>query len=372
MITSSHSSSVGSTHSLVLSPRLSITKLPDAIGSSPLSDDHADEVADLWVNKRRRMSTDSTSEPPSSTVSGYSSYAESYSAGGNSATCASSMDFPYNTYSSFNYLGRTTSALWRPPMLLLVGIVGVHPDPWDPCHSSGSLGSLPFIRILGIPAIHPDPHHSSKSSPLTQILKILTTHPDPWDPYCSSRSLPLIRILTTHPDSHHSSGFSPLIRILTTHPDSHHSSGFSPLIWILTTHPDPHRSPESSRSSPLIRILGILGAHPDSCQDPHHSSGSSPGSSSLIKIPTVCLDPCCLDPLQDPRLDPPLSSSRFIKIHMDPHLDWDPRRIPNLLDPALFPCASVNLPASDARVKAPRLSSTTADRSLTPYAATYV
>ena len=57
---------------------------------------------------------------------------------------------------------------------------------------------------------------------------------------------------------------------------------------------------------------------------------------------------------------------------MDPHLDWDPRRIPNLLDPAPFPCASVTLPASDARVKAPRSSSTTADRSLTPYAATYV
>jgi GATA-binding protein len=86
------------------------------------SDDHSDEVADFRVNKRRRMSTDSASEPPSSAVSGYSSYAESYATGGTSVTShsrASSMDFPYNTYSSsFNYLRGTTSALWHPPMLL--------------------------------------------------------------------------------------------------------------------------------------------------------------------------------------------------------------------------------------------------------------
>ena len=84
------------------------------------SDDHTDEVADFRVNKRRRMSTDSASEPPSSAVS-YSSYAESYSTGATSAghSRASSMDFPYNTYSSsFNYLRGTTSALWHPPMLL--------------------------------------------------------------------------------------------------------------------------------------------------------------------------------------------------------------------------------------------------------------
>ena len=84
------------------------------------SDDHTDEVADFRVNKRRRMSTDSASEPPSSAVSGYSSYAESYSTGATSVTHsrASSMDFPYNTYSSFNYLRGTASTLSHPPMLL--------------------------------------------------------------------------------------------------------------------------------------------------------------------------------------------------------------------------------------------------------------
>ena len=85
------------------------------------NEDHSDEAAESRVNKRRRMSTDSASEPPSSAVSGYSSYAESYSTGTTSGnrSRASSMDFPYNTYSSsFNYLRGTTSALWHPPMLL--------------------------------------------------------------------------------------------------------------------------------------------------------------------------------------------------------------------------------------------------------------
>jgi hypothetical protein len=84
------------------------------------SDDHSDETAEFRVSKRRRMSTDSASEPPSSAVS-YSSYSESYSTGATSAnhSRASSMDFPYNTYSSsFNYLRGTTNSLWHPPMLL--------------------------------------------------------------------------------------------------------------------------------------------------------------------------------------------------------------------------------------------------------------
>ena len=233
-ITSSHSSSVGSTRSLVLSPRLSITKLPDAIGSSPLSDDHADEVADLWVNKRRRMSTDSTSEPPSST-----------------------------SLAILHTRNRTrlveTLPLVPPPWISptiptpLSTTWGERRAPSGALPCSSSLGSLVFIRILGIPTIHPDP-----------------------------------------------------------------SSGSSPLIWILTTHPDPRRS---SESSPLTRILKILATHPDPW-DPYCSSGSSPGSSSLIKIPTVRLDPCCLDPLQDPRHSPgSLSGSPpiILSVHQDPH-----------------------------------------------------
>jgi len=65
------------------------------------------------------MSTDSASEPPSSAVS-YSSYAESYSTGQTSATShsqRSSMDFPYNNYSSYGLLRGPSSTFWHPPML---------------------------------------------------------------------------------------------------------------------------------------------------------------------------------------------------------------------------------------------------------------
>ena len=150
-------------------------------------------------------------------------------------------------YSSFNYLRGTTSALWHPPMLLLVGIVGAHPDP---CRSSGSLGSLVLIRILAV-------------------------HPDPW---YSSGSLVLIRILGTHPDPWYSSGSSPFIRILGilgAHPDPRCSSGFLGSLlptWILAVHPDPWDPWYSSGSSPLTRILP---AHPDPSQDPYCPPGPS-------------------------------------------------------------------------------------------------
>ncbi|KAI0920736.1 hypothetical protein AcV5_010406 [Taiwanofungus camphoratus] len=70
-------------------------------------------------NKRRRMSNDSASEPPSSAVS-FSSYADSFTSASSSASQSqrSSVDFPYNPYSSYGLLrGSNNNALWHPPML---------------------------------------------------------------------------------------------------------------------------------------------------------------------------------------------------------------------------------------------------------------
>lgn len=63
--------------------------------------------------KRRRMSTDSASEPPSSAVS-YSSYADSYSST-TSHSRRSSMDFPF--FSSYSVFRGSGNAFWHPPML---------------------------------------------------------------------------------------------------------------------------------------------------------------------------------------------------------------------------------------------------------------
>ncbi|KAF9257404.1 hypothetical protein L218DRAFT_935829 [Marasmius fiardii PR-910] len=78
------------------------------------------------TNKRRRMSVDSASEPPSSAVS-YSSFNDGYS----SATSAtshsqrSSVDFPFSTYPSVGayqtsagpVFRGTTNPFWHPPMM---------------------------------------------------------------------------------------------------------------------------------------------------------------------------------------------------------------------------------------------------------------
>ena len=244
-ITSSHSSSVGSTRSLVLSPRLSITKLPDAIGSSPLSDDHADEVADLWVNKRRRMSTDSTSEPPSST-----------------------------SLAILHTRNRTrlveTLPLVPPPWISptiptpLSTTWGERRAPSGALPCSSSLGSLVFIRILGIPTIHPDP--SSGSSPL---IRILTAHPNPQDPRHSSGSLGsllLIRILAG---------------ILVSHQDTYHPPG--------SLLPG-----SSSRSSPLTRILVWI--------PPYHPLGSSRSTWTLILTGILVGSQTFWTPLRSPAL----------------------------------------------------------------------
>lgn len=67
--------------------------------------------------KRRRMSNDSASEPPSSAAS-FSSFSD-FSSASSVTSHRSSMDFPFSNYSSYGGLMRnnTSSALWHPPML---------------------------------------------------------------------------------------------------------------------------------------------------------------------------------------------------------------------------------------------------------------
>ncbi|KAJ7038960.1 hypothetical protein C8F04DRAFT_950595, partial [Mycena alexandri] len=69
------------------------------------------------VNKRRRMSVDSASEPPSSAVS-YGSYADGY-ASASSSSQFSSMDFPFSRGNGNATRGAAGGdAFWHPPMLL--------------------------------------------------------------------------------------------------------------------------------------------------------------------------------------------------------------------------------------------------------------
>ena len=87
----------------------------------------ADSVSESRASKRRRMSNDSASEPPSSAVS-FSSYSDSFTSASSSTSHSqrSSVDFPYTPYSSFNML---RGGSWHPPMLPPDGSPGsyVHP-----------------------------------------------------------------------------------------------------------------------------------------------------------------------------------------------------------------------------------------------------
>ena len=70
-------------------------------------------------HKRRRMSNDSVTDPPSSAVS-YSSFGDNYSSSGTSATSGSqrsSMEFPFTTYSSYGMMRDSGNTFWHPPML---------------------------------------------------------------------------------------------------------------------------------------------------------------------------------------------------------------------------------------------------------------
>ncbi|KAI1787418.1 hypothetical protein LXA43DRAFT_951307 [Ganoderma leucocontextum] len=89
----------------------------DALPFSSGDTSDCDSASESRASKRRRMSNDSASEPPSSAVS-FSSYSDSYTSTSSSASHSqrSSVDFPYTPYSSgsFNMLRGGT---WHPPML---------------------------------------------------------------------------------------------------------------------------------------------------------------------------------------------------------------------------------------------------------------
>ncbi|TBU60051.1 hypothetical protein BD310DRAFT_815977 [Dichomitus squalens] len=106
----------GPYHPDVISQLYSIPSDPLPFSSSGDTSD-ADSVSEARVNKRRRMSNESASEPPSSAVS-FSSYSDSFTSASSSTSHSqrSSVDFPYTPYSSgsFNML---RGANWHPPML---------------------------------------------------------------------------------------------------------------------------------------------------------------------------------------------------------------------------------------------------------------
>ncbi|THH12446.1 hypothetical protein EW146_g7691 [Bondarzewia mesenterica] len=89
---------------------------------SPVGESSDIDSSDSRKNKRRRMSNDSATDPPSSAVS-YSSFGDSFSSSGTSTTSSSqrsSMEYPYPSYSSYPMLrsgNNGNNTFWHPPML---------------------------------------------------------------------------------------------------------------------------------------------------------------------------------------------------------------------------------------------------------------
>ena len=81
------------------------------------SGDLSDADNESRTSKRRRMSNDSASEPPSSAVS-LSSYADSFTSASSSTSHSqrSSVDWPYDAYGGYGFNNRHSS-MWHPPML---------------------------------------------------------------------------------------------------------------------------------------------------------------------------------------------------------------------------------------------------------------
>ncbi|KAG6330886.1 hypothetical protein ID866_8204 [Astraeus odoratus] len=89
---------------------------PDALpfaSVEALESETQNNATEQRTTKRRRMSTDSASEPPSSAVS-FSSYAESFSSA-TSHSRRSSMDFPF--FAPYTVFRGSGNAFWHPPML---------------------------------------------------------------------------------------------------------------------------------------------------------------------------------------------------------------------------------------------------------------
>ena len=108
-------------------------------------------------NKRRRMSNDSASEPPSSAISSFSSFSE-YSTSASSVASHSqraSLDFPFsNNYGPYAFMRGNTTSLWHPPMLPQ----GAEDSPMDflPPHMHNDETDALFATYLPPPMLPPD------------------------------------------------------------------------------------------------------------------------------------------------------------------------------------------------------------------------
>ncbi|KAF7795794.1 hypothetical protein EIP86_006961, partial [Pleurotus ostreatoroseus] len=101
------------------------------------------------VAKRRRLSNDSASEPPSSATS-YSSYADSFASGSPAPSSQSSLEYPfsYGTYGLFT--NRAAQSYYHPPMLPPnVSENYVHPPMLPPGAEDGG-GAMDFLHGSGM------------------------------------------------------------------------------------------------------------------------------------------------------------------------------------------------------------------------------
>jgi GATA-binding protein len=110
--------------------------------------------------KRRRMSTDSAEDPPSSAVS-FSSYNDGYSSASSATSLSqrSSMEFPYSSYtSSFGILRGSGNTFWHPPMMPASQDRSpqfVHPPMLPPVTSNCGPGSAGGAEESPMDYLHP-------------------------------------------------------------------------------------------------------------------------------------------------------------------------------------------------------------------------
>jgi len=110
---------------------------PDAL---PFASVDASDMENMGMthrtNKRRRMSTDSASEPPSSAIS-YGSYNDGYSTASSATSHShrSSMEFPFSSYPHYTILRGSGNTFWHPPMLPQDSPRFIHPPMLPPADS---------------------------------------------------------------------------------------------------------------------------------------------------------------------------------------------------------------------------------------------
>lgn len=118
---------------------------PLPFASADISD--AESGTDSRVSKRRRMSNDSASEPPSSAVS-FSSLTDSYTSASSSTSQSqrSSVDYNYKSFSIHGMLRGSGSTPWHPPMLLPDGSPQlIHPPMLPPDDSPHMFMHPPMV-----------------------------------------------------------------------------------------------------------------------------------------------------------------------------------------------------------------------------------